>query len=167
MDTAETCSICFDGVLGSKTIFGMLSNCNHCFCISCIRIWRQRREFNLEIRYACPVCRVVSEYVYPIKEWITDKEEKERYITRKNNKMKKIDCKYFKRGRGRCPFGNKCLFRHNRKLGLPLQPISEDTFFDEQNIWPFGGDPHWRFIIMEVLSDSDDEDNIFWNHYAD
>lgn len=26
--------------------------------------------------------------------------------------MKQIDCRYFRKGKGRCPFGNTCMFLH-------------------------------------------------------
>lgn len=138
MSTGEkTCGICFDEVL-KKTdpFFGMLANCNHCFCITCIRKWRQRKDFELEIRNACPECRVVSEYVYPIKQWIVDKGKKEKYINEKKLKMKKTNCKYFKRGKGKCFFGNKCLYRHTLPNGEEFDagpPLKREEFSDESD----------------------------------
>lgn len=37
ISSAETCGICFDDEVQSEAFFGMLSNCNLRFCISCIR----------------------------------------------------------------------------------------------------------------------------------
>ena len=38
--------------------FGILPNCNHCFCLSCIRKWRQAKQFEHKIIRACPECRL-------------------------------------------------------------------------------------------------------------
>lgn len=60
----KTCGICFD-VVQKKTNpheqnFGILPNCNHCFCFSCITRWRQSKEFEFEVSKSCPECRVAS-----------------------------------------------------------------------------------------------------------
>lgn len=34
------------------------------------------------------------------------------FIESKKQQMMKMHCKYFKRGKGPCPFGNKCLYLH-------------------------------------------------------
>ncbi|CAH1104102.1 unnamed protein product [Psylliodes chrysocephalus] len=40
----KVCGICFDTILKkinkSEKTFGILPNCNHCFCFACIRKWR-------------------------------------------------------------------------------------------------------------------------------
>lgn len=51
--------------------------------------WRRRREVSVEISKKCLECRIVSEYVYPIKKWIDDKKEKEQYLNSKGLKFKK------------------------------------------------------------------------------
>ena len=52
----RTCGICMEIVMEkmSKTEarFGIMPNCNHCFCLSCLRKWRQAKQFqNKIIRY--------------------------------------------------------------------------------------------------------------------
>ena len=37
--------------------FGILPSCNHCFCLPCIRKWRQAKQFEHKIIRACPECR--------------------------------------------------------------------------------------------------------------
>lgn len=48
----QTCGICYEVVMEKperENRFGILPNCNHCFCLSCIRKWRQARQFENKI----------------------------------------------------------------------------------------------------------------------
>ena len=49
----KTCGICMDVVLEKEPTsarrFGILENCNHCFCLSCIRQWRCAKQFEKTI----------------------------------------------------------------------------------------------------------------------
>lgn len=114
--SSKSCGICFDTVTEKKErkdqMFGILPNCNHCFCFSCIKKWRQSKEFDFDVSKACPECRVASSYVYPSKIWFELKEQKENFITQENNRMQRFDCKYYRKGMGTCPFGNTCLYLH-------------------------------------------------------
>lgn len=52
----KQCGICMDTVMekavASERRFGILSDCTHCFCLSCIRKWRASKQFdNKTIRY--------------------------------------------------------------------------------------------------------------------
>ena len=51
------CAICFDRVSNKRVPknrrFGILENCSHVFCASCIQTWRTRSD-------ECPVCRTQS-----------------------------------------------------------------------------------------------------------
>ncbi len=38
---SETCSICFENIIQTKKRFGLLSDCNHIFCMDCIMTWRE------------------------------------------------------------------------------------------------------------------------------
>lgn len=113
---SKTCGICLDTVMEKtdirKHVFGILPNCSHCFCFACIRRWRQSKEFDFDVSKACPECRVASNYVYPSKIWYEVKEEKDSFISKENKRMQQFNCKYFKKGAGRCPFGNTCLYLH-------------------------------------------------------
>lgn len=60
--------------------FGILPKCNHCFCLSCIRKWRQARQFENKIIRACPECRITSDYVCPSRYWVETKEDKDKLI---------------------------------------------------------------------------------------
>ncbi|CAL9157603.1 E3 ubiquitin-protein ligase makorin-like isoform X1 [Musa acuminata AAA Group] len=117
------CSICLERVLSKPTDaerkFGILSECDHPFCISCIRNWRRNSpasgiDLDTALR-ACPVCRKHSYFVVPSVTWFTTKEEKQEIITSYKDKLKLIDCKYFDFGNGTCPFGASCFYKHTYK----------------------------------------------------
>lgn len=48
----KTCGVCFEVIMekaNGEQRFGILPNCNHCFCLTCIRKWRQARQFENKI----------------------------------------------------------------------------------------------------------------------
>lgn len=53
LPVVQVCSICMDVVVQkanpSERRFGILSSCNHIFCLSCIRKWRCTRNFHNKI----------------------------------------------------------------------------------------------------------------------
>ncbi|PGG95259.1 hypothetical protein AJ79_10159 [Helicocarpus griseus UAMH5409] len=68
------CGICME----NPTIFGLLINCDHIFCLDCIRGWRSSvgntaedvvdsadTNVSRKATKTCPLCRVKSEYVVP------------------------------------------------------------------------------------------------------
>ncbi|OJD18966.1 hypothetical protein AJ78_01078 [Emergomyces pasteurianus Ep9510] len=70
----EQCGICME----TPTIFGLLVNCDHVFCLDCIRSWRSSVGTSAEdmlnsadsrvsrkTTKTCPLCRIKSEYVVP------------------------------------------------------------------------------------------------------
>jgi len=82
------CGVCLDRVLSKPTAaerrFGLLSDCDHSFCISCIRNWRSTSpmsgmDVNSTLR-ACPICRKLSYYVVPSITWYSSKEEKQEIV---------------------------------------------------------------------------------------
>ncbi|CAD6221273.1 GSCOCG00005122001-RA-CDS [Cotesia congregata] len=113
---SKACGVCFE-VIMEKTSreqrrFGILPNCNHCFCLSCIRKWRQAKQFDNKIIRSCPECRISSDFVCPSIYWVDTKEEKEKLIVEYKGALSQKDCKYFNKGQGKCPFGNKCFYLH-------------------------------------------------------
>lgn len=69
------------------------------------------RKFHLYFR-ACPECRVCSDFVCPSAFWVETKEEKDKLLNDYRAALGAKDCKYFKKGEGKCPFGNKCFYKH-------------------------------------------------------
>lgn len=136
----KSCGVCFEIIMEKSTAeqrFGILPKCNHCFCLTCIRKWRQAKQFDNKIIRACPECRVTSDFVCPSMFWVDTKEEKEKLIRNYKRALSTKDCKYFEKGRGKCPFGNKCFYLHalpdgtKKDVGPPLrQRRNADTNID-------------------------------------
>ncbi|KAK6933787.1 Zinc-finger CCCH domain [Dillenia turbinata] len=119
------CSVCLERVLSKPTAaerkFGLLSECDHPFCISCIRNWRSSSpssgmDVNSALR-ACPICRKLSYFVIPSVIWYSTKEEKQEIVDSYKAKLSSIDCKYFDFGNGSCPFGTSCFYKHQYRDG--------------------------------------------------
>ncbi|XP_018566741.1 probable E3 ubiquitin-protein ligase makorin-1 isoform X2 [Anoplophora glabripennis] len=180
----KSCGVCFE-VIMEKAIgeqrFGILPNCNHCFCLSCIRKWRQARQFENKIIRACPECRVTSDFVCPSMYWVDTKEDKEKLIDDYKNALSRKDCKYFKKGQGKCPFGNKCFYLHafpdgsKCDVGPPprqRRPRNVDTDIDvlQVMLWDFldERDFPWQSLaddledLVSFFTDSDESD---WSDY--
>ncbi|OWM90330.1 hypothetical protein CDL15_Pgr014632 [Punica granatum] len=113
------CSVCLEPILSKPTAaerkFGILSECDHPFCITCIRNWRSSSptpgmDVNSALR-ACPICRKLSYFIIPSVIWYTTKEEKQEIIESYKAKLKSIDCKHFDYGSGSCPFGTSCFYK--------------------------------------------------------
>ncbi|VVA33968.1 PREDICTED: E3 ubiquitin-ligase [Prunus dulcis] len=119
------CSVCLERVLSKPTVaerkFGILSECDHPFCVSCIRNWRSSSptsgmDVNSALR-ACPICRKLSYFVIPSVIWYNTKEEKQEIIDSYKSRLRSIDCKHFDFGNGNCPFGTSCFYKHTVKPG--------------------------------------------------
>lgn len=178
----KTCGICFEIVVEKDSFdrrFGILNQCNHCFCLSCIRRWRQARQFEHKVVKACPECRVTSDFVCPSQYWVETKEDKEKLIESYKKVLAQKACKYFKQGRGVCPFGNKCFYLHalpdgtktdvgpprrrnnrprdERILGIDLDLIVWDLNNEIENHWPYTFTEDVDDLAA-FFSDSDDSD---------
>ncbi|KAI8041766.1 probable E3 ubiquitin-protein ligase makorin-1 [Drosophila gunungcola] len=168
----KTCGICFDTIMekaGREKRFGILPNCNHIFCLECIRTWRQAKQFEHKITRACPECRVCSDFVCPSAFWVETKEEKDKLLNDYRAALGAKDCKYFKKGEGKCPFGNKCFYKHALPngdivdVGLPkrtrkLQSQNEIIDLLDIYLWDYVDrrDYHWLEILSSDLSESSD-----------
>ncbi|KAE8702800.1 hypothetical protein F3Y22_tig00110481pilonHSYRG00081 [Hibiscus syriacus] len=76
--------------------FGILSECDHPFCITCIRNWRNSSpssgmDVNTTLR-ACPICRKLSYFVIPSVIWYWSPEEKQRIVDGYNAKLRQCHC---------------------------------------------------------------------------
>ncbi|KAK7271587.1 hypothetical protein RJT34_27616 [Clitoria ternatea] len=122
------CNVCLERVLSkpkpSDCKFGLLPECDHAFCLSCIRNWRNSAPTSgMDINNAantvrtCPVCRKLSYFVIPSGIWYSTTEEKQEIIDNYKANCKLIDCKHFNSGNGNCPFGASCFYKHTVKPG--------------------------------------------------
>ncbi|KAG7623541.1 Zinc finger RING-type [Arabidopsis thaliana x Arabidopsis arenosa] len=119
------CCVCLERVLSKATPaerkFGLLTECDHAFCIACIRNWRSSSpstgmDVNSTLR-ACPICRKLSYFVVPSVIWFSAPEEKKEIMDNYREKLRSIDCKHFSFGDGNCPFGTSCFYKHTVKPG--------------------------------------------------
>ncbi|XP_055693050.1 E3 ubiquitin-protein ligase makorin-1 [Lutzomyia longipalpis] len=170
----KLCGICFEVIMeksGRDQRFGILPNCNHIFCLECIRKWRQAKQFDNKIIRSCPECRVASDFVCPSTYWVDTQEEKLKLIEEYKAALNAKDCKYYKKGSGSCPFGNKCFYKHADRdgklvdLGAPRRRfVQSGTHPNELEI--LQQLIFWDFIeayeVDSNLSDSDDSD---WSEY--
>ncbi|XP_069898837.1 probable E3 ubiquitin-protein ligase makorin-3 [Dipodomys merriami] len=117
----KVCGICMEVVYEKSDPndrrFGILSSCSHTYCLSCIRRWRSATQFENRISKSCPQCRVPSSFVIPSNLWIEDEEEKEKLIQQYKEGMRNKHCRYFAQGRGHCPFGVLCFYKHEYPEG--------------------------------------------------
>eukprot|EP00052_Salpingoeca_macrocollata_P009515 m.75012 g.75012 ORF g.75012 m.75012 type:complete len:424 (-) comp17137_c0_seq1:88-1359(-) len=115
------CGICMDLVLEKSSLsecrFGLLQNCMHPFCLSCIREWRRKHGEGMSTTRACPLCRETSHFVIPSILWYKDEQQKQRVIEQYKENMQHKDCKHYDFGKGSCPFGSSCFYRHADKSG--------------------------------------------------
>ncbi|XP_008051462.1 probable E3 ubiquitin-protein ligase makorin-3 [Carlito syrichta] len=122
----KVCGICMEIVYEkanpSDRRFGILSHCNHTFCLKCIRRWRSARQFDNRIIKSCPQCRVTSNIVVPSQFWVEEEEEKQKLIQQYKEAMSNKVCRYFAGGRGHCPFGDNCFYKHAYPEGQGEQP---------------------------------------------
>ncbi|XP_030748724.1 probable E3 ubiquitin-protein ligase makorin-1 isoform X2 [Sitophilus oryzae] len=180
----KTCGVCFEVIMekaNSEQRFGILPNCNHCFCLACIRKWRQAHQFENKIIRACPECRVTSDFVCPSMYWVDTKEEKEKLIDDYKKALSNKACKYFKKGLGKCPFGNKCFYMHADKDGRiidvgPPQRQRRNRYADtdidvlQVMLWDFldERDFPWQTLaddledLVSFFTESDESD---WSDY--
>lgn len=111
-----TCGICLDVVRSkqnpSEQRFGILTDCNHAFCLSCIRRWRNTSLSTNKVNRTCPICRVPSAFVTPSEVWVEDAAEKKKLIEGYKSALKDKPCRYFAQGTGTCPFGTSCFYKH-------------------------------------------------------
>uniref|UniRef100_UPI00398EEE99 E3 ubiquitin-protein ligase makorin-1-like isoform X3 n=2 Tax=Pristiophorus japonicus TaxID=55135 RepID=UPI00398EEE99 len=146
------CGICMDTVYektpAKDRCFAILPGCNHAFCVTCIKKWRNSKGFTSNIIKACPECRVVSSYFIPHRYWVVD-EQKQKLIDKFKAEKRKIRCKFFLRSNGRCPFKSECIYLHEFPEGYrPTQHKPRRR----SNPPPLG-------IMWEDYDDDDDEDD--------
>lgn len=110
----EECCICLEMVLASNRQFGVLDNCDHTFCLKCIREWRSTYNPKVSKHHyrTCPICRRNSYLVIPSDHVVKSGPEKDVLVEEYKEMLKNIPCRYFNKGKGDCPFMNSCLYAH-------------------------------------------------------
>ncbi|KYQ99762.1 hypothetical protein DLAC_03707 [Tieghemostelium lacteum] len=127
------CGICFESIVDKGRRFGLLSHCNHVFCLECIREWRGTNQpitgqpiptnpnSIQNTARLCPMCRVNSHFIIPADIYVSD-EKKQEIIEIYKSKLSTIPCKYFNKGKGSCKFGTSCMYAHLNPDGSTYKP---------------------------------------------
>lgn len=170
----KACGICMEYILDkepqTERRFGIMSSCNHIFCLSCIRKWRGAKQYEHKVVRACPECRVNSDFITPSMYWVETAEEKQKLIEGYKGALKEKPCKYFKEGQGECPFYDKCFYRHAYPDGTlaELKPRprrrrqdADGTLdiIDRIRLWDFLEERQNRIMLLDL--DEELEDLIF------
>lgn len=113
----RVCEICSEDIILKGSKYGLLENCDHVFCLNCIREWRNQKEKQdrLNLR-KCPICRIDSFLIIPSAEYATS-HRKQRELDAYRKTLAAIPCKKFNKGDGLCPFGDSCMYMHERSDG--------------------------------------------------
>nr|XP_020820271.1 LOW QUALITY PROTEIN: E3 ubiquitin-protein ligase makorin-1-like [Phascolarctos cinereus] len=110
------CGICMEVIYEkanpNELCFGIFTNCNHTFCLKCIRKWRDAKQFESKIIKACPECRLNSSFVIPSEFWVEEHEEKQKLIQQYKEALSSKPCRYFDGSQGSCWFGLNCFYQH-------------------------------------------------------
>lgn len=111
LSAVAECGICYEPV---REQFGLLNNCTHAFCLSCMRDWRSkgREHTHKEIVRLCPVCRTESFVVIPSARLVVDPIRKAKLVDMYKSTLSTIKCRYFEYGQTSCPFGSSCFYAH-------------------------------------------------------
>ncbi|KAJ7066758.1 hypothetical protein C8F01DRAFT_982015 [Mycena amicta] len=130
----DLCSICFE----KPVTYGLLTACNHIFCITCIKQWRSASNPDVVESgntKRCPMCRTASKFIIPSsKFYVHGQSGKDEAITRYKASMKRIPCKHFQRSLDNrstpfCKYGRDCFYLHRNIDGSEYVPAHGiDTF---------------------------------------
>ncbi|KAJ8094337.1 hypothetical protein PM082_010771 [Marasmius tenuissimus] len=116
----ELCSICYE----EPKLYGLLAGCNHVFCITCIRQWRDPAQKSSDVvdsgvHKQCPMCRAPSSFITPSSLFFKNEDpRKAETISQYKQSMGRVSCKYFIQSRAKdktkpfCPFGKDCFYQH-------------------------------------------------------
>ncbi|GBG34640.1 E3 ubiquitin-protein ligase makorin-1 [Hondaea fermentalgiana] len=131
------CGICLEVIASNKDgRFGILTGCDHAFCLSCIKNWRStevsKGDDRKELVRRCPLCREPSYFVVPCDRMVRDPARKNALIEEYQVRMKKIPCRYFDQGNGTCPFGTSCFYKHVYSNGQEENPGDLRTYKDAE-----------------------------------
>jgi len=112
------CGICLEVISNKGNRFGLMTGCDHAFCIGCIRIWRNKANDTSNpstMVKACPTCRKESLFIIPSLIYCTG-EMKDHMVAQYKSNLKNKPCKYFSKS-GSCPFGSDCFYAHYNQDG--------------------------------------------------
>jgi len=152
----QVCKICLDIVWekpnSSERRFGVLENCDHIFCLACIREWRKTKISDRSAVRGCPECRQESNFIIP-SNYVVKGQDKTKLITDYKKALSSRHCMHFKRGKASCPFGTSCFYKHEYEDGT-LQDRTDDGWKSKR--WDINGERIFANrdgILDEIIRD--------------
>lgn len=133
-EEALTCGICLedlpnggDDYRRKRRKFGLLSCCDHSFCIDCLMEWRQEGSQDASDRRCCPTCRKHSDYVVPSRLFPSSPNHKARIVQDYKDKLSVIPCRRFQQTQelGSCRFGSDCFYAHIDENGEDMKALDK------------------------------------------
>jgi len=124
------CAICYEYPPSKGRRYGLLSGCDHVYCLECIRQWRRTDSQRKDIVRTCPMCRQTSYFVVPAHSHVKG-EDKRRTIERFKQSTSTIPCRYKSQGR-KCPFGHRCFYLHLDENGCDTKPAERKEWERQQ-----------------------------------
>ncbi|KAK1347070.1 hypothetical protein QTO34_000934 [Cnephaeus nilssonii] len=158
----KVCGICmevvYDKANPSERRFGILSNCNHTYCLKCIRQWRSADEFESKIVKSCPECRITSHFVIPSEYWVEEKEEKQKLIQKYKEAMSTKACRnhfweLIEERENSNPFDNEeeaVTFELGEMLLMLLAAGGGDELTDSEDEWDLFPDELGDFYDLDL-----------------
>jgi len=117
------CGICHDKPIEKERRFGLLTGCDHSFCLDCIRKWRGiLLGPSKETLRSCPLCRQPSYFIVPCDRFITNSLRKNQIVENYVENLHNIPCKHFSENED-CPFSTSCFYKHIRKDGTIVDKV--------------------------------------------
>lgn len=90
------CSICHEDIKETNKRFGLLQNCDHVYCIDCIRAYRSgkyNQTISMKNRLVCPQCRKHSRFILPSNYKLTGDLKRKNFIAFLTKRQEKY-CRY-------------------------------------------------------------------------
>ncbi|ESK96413.1 hypothetical protein Moror_6921 [Moniliophthora roreri MCA 2997] len=162
----ELCSICFE----KPCLYGLLTGCNHVFCITCIKQWRDPVAKSADVvdsgvHKKCPMCRTPSKFITPSSLFFkSDDPRKDEIISQYKQSMARIPCRYFTKSMAKdkkdpfCPFGKDCFYQHLNDDGTPFvfsEGVDESMRrYQRRMRTPFSADSLFADIFETIRRDN-------------
>ena len=67
-----------------------LIDCDHPFCLNCIRSWRLTMSQDNTVTHSCPICRTPTYFITPSIDWLTTGEKKAEMINEYKTKLRSV-----------------------------------------------------------------------------
>ena len=171
-DNDNECCVCYENPsTKSEGKFALLSDCDHVFCMECIKAWKKEKP-------QCPMCRAhISLFI--ASERCLKGEERLIAMEQEKERRGKLPCRTWTE-RGSCPFKKNCWFMHPDPVTGEDQRPNQETprrrrrWFDAEDLmmWDEGEEPedYWDYHVFLTGDDDDDIDSDeidFWNRSHD